>query len=137
MFAGLKKLMLKAGWAPLLVLATHNGISMAIGHKPAIDPPMHFSGGAAIAYFFYQAQLIGTNWFGKPKLLMRSVITFCFAATVAVLWEFMEFVSGKLTGHHSQISLDETMEDLILGCSGAFLLLLLIGIIKQFRKQAS
>ena len=134
MFSGIKKLFLKAAWAPFFVLVLHNSIAKIFGHKPSLDPTMHFLGGAAMAYFFYQAILIGQGWFGQSKPLARSFIAFCIAVTVAVFWEFMEFGGDHFTRSHVQISLDETMHDLILGSSGALAYLLISGIIRKIKK---
>jgi len=134
MFSGIKKLFYKACWAPIVVLLLHNGIAKLWGHKPSLDPAMHFLGGAAMAYFFYQALLIGHALFGDPKPFARSFIVFCAAVTVAVFWEFLEFIGGKTTGNSVQTSVEETMYDLLLGAGGALLYLCISAIIKRIKK---
>lgn len=134
MFSDIKKIFYKAAWAPVSVLLVHNGLSKLIGHREDLDPYFHFFGGAAIAYFFYTSIIVGNNWFGSPTPFARSFIAFCCSATVAVFWEFLEFAGGKITHVYAQISLDETMWDLIFGCTGAFTCLLIIGIIKKIRQ---
>ena len=135
MFSNLKQLLVKAGWAPVSVLLVHNTISSVYGHKPGLDPPMHLLGGAAMAYFFYQVLTIWATAFGKSKQLARLVMAFCFATTVAVFWEFIEFTGGELSGISAQHSLRETMQDLILGCTGAFIYLAINGALTWIIKR--
>jgi hypothetical protein len=127
----LKNIIYKAGWAPVSVVLFHSLLSALIGHRRSLDPAMHFLGGAAIAYFFYKAIAMASKWFGEATLPARPVIAFCFATTIAVFWEFMEFTGGKATGVSAQVSLEETMYDLILGCSGALTYLLINGIFSK------
>jgi hypothetical protein len=134
MISGFKKVLIKAAWAPAAVFFVHAFISAVFGHKPSLDPAMHFLGGTAMAYFFHQVLNIGTRLFGESKLFPRLFLSFCFATTMAVIWEFMEFTGGLATGVYSQHSLHETMYDLILGCAGAacyVALALLIHLLKR------
>jgi hypothetical protein len=113
------RLLIRAGWAPVAVVVVHAAITLVFGHKPSLDPAMHFFGGAAGAYFVSRALMEARAWFGEPAKGARAVIAFCITATAALFWEFLEFVSGQLMGHSSQHSIPETMADLMLGCGGA------------------
>jgi hypothetical protein len=127
----IKDLFYKIAWPPIGILVLHNALSKLLGHPSWLDPPMHFLGGAAIAYFFYEVLLMKHTWFGKSKPLAHLLLAFCLAVTVAVFWEFLEFAGDKITGSHVQISLEETMYDLLLGSSGAMAFLLIRGIVKR------
>jgi hypothetical protein len=119
MLTGFKKVMRKAAWAPAAIFLIHTFISLVFGHKPALDPSMHFLGGMAMAFFFHELLNVSTALFGESRYFPRLILSFCFATTVAVFWEFMEFGGGEATGVYSQHSIKETMYDLLLGCGGA------------------
>jgi hypothetical protein len=129
MFSNIKRLFLKAAWAPFAILLLHNGISKFFGHKPSLDPTMHLLGGFAIAYFFYQAIQIGNTWFGNPKPMAHLFLTYCISVTVTVFWEFLEFAGDRTTGGKVQSSVTETMYDLLLGSIGALLFLIISAIL--------
>lgn len=80
---------------------------------------MHFLGGAAAAYFIAHALLEWEEFFGRPSPWGRRLVVFALATTVAVFWEFLEFTAGASLGLYSQLSLGETMGDLLFGCAGA------------------
>jgi hypothetical protein len=135
MISKILKLVSKAGWAPFSVLLFHNGVARLFGHNPALDPAMHFLGGIAIAYFFYTAIEVGIAWFGITKPFPMACVAFCMATTVAVFWEFIEFAGGLFVEQKSQTSLDETMYDLLLGCGGAMVCIILLTLFRLFKKS--
>ena len=115
----IRHLVVTAGWAPLAVVAAHAVAAALFGHEPRLDPAMHFLGGAAIAYFLNHALATWKAAFGHPAPLVRRLVVFCMATTVAVFWEFAEYFAGAALGLYSQMSLRETMGDLVFGCAGA------------------
>jgi len=117
----LRRLLL-AACAPISVVVVHQVLTAVLGHQAQLDPAMHFLGGAAVAFFCRRALILGANWFGSPAPAARALIVFCMASTAALFWEFMEFLAGGTVGY-SQISLRETMDDLLLGCAGAVVFL--------------
>lgn len=117
-------LLARAGWAPLSVVGLHALAAALFGHEPRLDPAMHFLGGSAIAYFLAHAVEEWDEHFGLPSPWARSLVVFCLAATAALFWEFAEFAAGTALGLYSQLSLKETMGDLLFGCAGALLCLL-------------
>lgn len=117
--ARVRRLLLRAGWAPLAVVGFHAGAAALFGHAPRLDPAMHFLGGAAIALFIAHALLEWQEFFGRPTPWGRRVVVFALATTVAVFWEFLEFTAASGLGLYSQLSLAETMGDLLFGCAGA------------------
>ena len=77
--------------------------------------------GMAIAYFL-------SAWFRtlpaftathRSQLLVEGVSVFALTVTVAVFWEFAEFLLDQTVGSNLQVSLANTMKDLAMGVSGA------------------
>jgi hypothetical protein len=65
-------------------------------------------------------------WLGRLTTLGRLLLSFCFAMTVGVVWEFAEQLSDLWLGSHIQLSVHETMKDLWADATGAALALLLL-----------
>jgi hypothetical protein len=119
----------RTAWAPLAVVAAH----VVGGHLldvyawwPEYDMPMHFLGGAAIAYVLRavldaaaREELLGT-----PNALAHALLALGLAAAVTILWEFYEFLSDRWLGTNTQIDLADTLGDLLLGLLGALAYLL-------------
>jgi len=128
----------EAAWAPLLVVAVHAVAIVgwnAYGRFPALDVPMHFAGGMAIAYFFHRAArnaarfgLIGP--FGTAGHLLRVG-----AATLAaaVAWEVAEFALDRTFGTHTQPGPVDTLGDLLLGALGG--VTCLAGVVANRRRR--
>ena len=133
----IKTLLIRAAWAPLAVLIGHAAIVLVFGHQRALDPALHFLGGAAGAYFATHAIVLASAWFGHPSPGARSMIAFCLTATAALFWEFEEFATGQMSGHSSQFSLEETMADLLLGCGGALVFVVSTFVISVMRPAAN
>lgn len=105
-----------AGWAPAAVLVLH-AIVVRTAYRTELDGVNHFLGGAAIAFFFLQAMRIVL-----PEIsvtVSSYIFSFALACTIAVFWEIGEYASDHLLRTHVQISLSETMSDLIFGVTGA------------------
>lgn len=113
----------EAAWAPLLVVVVH-GVAIvgwnAYGRFPALDGPMHFAGGVAIAYFFHRAERNAVR-FGliRPSDRLGHLLRVG-AATIAaaVAWEIAEFVLDRTLGTHTQPGTADTLGDLLLGMLG-------------------
>jgi hypothetical protein len=114
-------------WPPMLVFMLHVclfRIWNAYILVPWIDIPMHFLGGLSMAYslsavltFLQERRAISRLDLGVQLLLV-----FTSVATIAVLWEFMEFSQDHLFNMNTQISLANTMQDLLMGMLGAAML---------------
>ena len=115
----MRRLLVKAAWAPAAIVIAHASYVGLFGHDPRLDPVMHFLGGVAGAYFATHAILIGRTWFGEPSRAGRALMAVCITASAALCWEFAEFAVGELFKMYSQLTLEETMMDLLLGCLGA------------------
>ncbi len=119
------------GWLPVVVLLAHEISAHVIdgyARWPEIDIPLHFFGGFAIAYFvaggikvFAEYQVIH-----KPDLIILTAVVLGLTATVAVLWEFAEWVADRILNTTCQIGLDDTMLDLLMGLLGGALFILIM-----------
>jgi hypothetical protein len=115
--------LIKPAWAPLFVFMIH---VTALGLQlyktyPPIDIPMHFFGGVSMAYFldkaFFAASLITTG--APPNRLLESLLIVTSTCTVAVLWEFIEFLLSWALSTDLQGSLADTTKDLFFGITGS------------------
>ena len=114
----------KPAWAPSLVFTIHviayNVFRLYETH-PLFDIPMHFFGGLAMAYFldkaFVNASVASTG--APPNRLVESLLVFTSTCTVAVLWEFAEFVMTWALSTDFQGDLADTMKDLFFGMTGS------------------
>ncbi len=127
------RLMLRAAWAPLLVLVFHRVIFNTPWRQP-LDFVMHYSGGVAISFFFWHMLDCFTHWFGQLTPSARYLFTFTLACTTGLFWEFMELASDVFRHTHIQHSIHETMRDLIADATGALTTLTLVFVVRCFRK---
>lgn len=118
----------RGGWPAIAVFTLHVIASRflhAYLRFPSLDIPMHFLGGAAIAYFFHRASLAasGHGILGPSHRGTHSVLVFALTSTAAVFWEFAEFLSDRFFGTHAQLGLEDTLGDMLLGICGGITLL--------------
>ena len=135
MLAASFRLLRRAGWAPVAVLIFH-AIVAKTPYRQALDFPMHFSGGAAIAYLLFEALHEFRDWLGAPSAFGRYLFSFSLACTVGVFWEFAELFSDTFLHSHIQKSLTETMSDLIADTTGALFALAVVFVVRLFAKPA-
>ena len=118
------------GWAPILVFGSHVVVSKGGGYDkwPALDIPMHFMGGVAIAYFLWGAlsrpELPGI--FSPHPIGMRLLAAFGWVGISAVLWELAEWSADTLGLAQAQANLGDTMLDMFLGLLGGGVYLALV-----------
>lgn len=119
------KLFKAGGWFPAAVFFGH--LLLKFGVKiysfwPDADMPLHFLGGLSIAYFVAGAFNVLSHESVKSSRskLLELVLVVSLTATVAVFWEFGEFASDLVLGTYLQGGLVDTMQDLMLGMVGAF-----------------
>lgn len=112
------------GGLPAIALFSFHVIA-AIGFEayvrfPRLDIPMHFLGGAVIAYFFHRAAIAASSHgiIGSCDRTTRTVLIFALACVATVFWEFAEFVGDRFFGTHAQLGLDDTLGDMCLGICG-------------------
>jgi hypothetical protein len=121
----LARLLREAAWAPIGVVVLHAIAGALLGHEPYVDPVMHFLGGVAMAYFTVRACEVGVELVGRLTPLGQSVLAFGVTCSAAVFWELVEFGRDRILHTNVQISLSNTMRDLVLGCLGAVVYLAL------------
>jgi hypothetical protein len=123
-------LVLRAGWAPLLVFLVHGTVAGWVidvyAPYPRLDVPMHVLGGFAIAYFLTScvAAVPRDAIASRARPLMEAVLVMSLTVTVSVCWEFAEYASDSLVGTHLQLGLDDTMRDMAFGILGGALFVL-------------
>jgi hypothetical protein len=61
------------------------------GHEPYVDPITHFSGGIAIAFFFWRSAEYCQRLMGNVSVSALAYISFGCATITALAWEFMEY----------------------------------------------
>ena len=120
-----RRLAVEVLWAPAAVVLLHWTAGALFGHEPYVDPVMHFSGGLAVAYASRHAVLAGIDVFGRLTPLAADLFAFGATSAAAVVWEIGEFASDQLIHTNVQLSLENTMRDLILGVTGAAMFLLI------------
>lgn len=87
---------------------------------PDVDIPFHYLGGLSIAYTcarilsYLESQKVTTTLHRGIFL----VLLLCLTATVAVFWEFAEFLSDQFLATNLQPSIANTMQDQFLGILG-------------------
>lgn len=116
-------LLARAGWAPALVFVLHVLISRTINVYvlfPPIDIPMHFFGGVAMAYFLSRCCAAMPEGVISPpaRPFLVAVIVIGLTATASVCWEFAEFLSDSLMKTRVQLTLKDTLLDMLLGIAG-------------------
>ncbi|MFA7662971.1 MAG: hypothetical protein WCX88_03595 [Patescibacteria group bacterium] len=84
---------------------------------PAFDIPMHFLGGlsigvsAIILLNIFKSKITTPKWFLFLWIISLTVM-------IAVLWEFAEFTADYFFQTQMQLSLADTMGDLLMGMLG-------------------
>jgi hypothetical protein len=131
--AAFRKLVVRAAWAPIAVLVLHAVVAKTSLRNP-FDFPIHFLGGASMAYVAYHALDCFKTWFGAITWLTRYLFSFCFACTVGVFWEIGERSLDYFLRMRIQQTLENTMLDLIADATGAAAALLLVAVVGAIRR---
>ncbi len=123
----LVRFVINPGWAPISVVAVFL-ILASTGLTEEYDHLLHSLGGASIAYFLHiLIELLPTYSTAVPKWF-HFLLSFTSACTVALFWEFAEFAADRFIGTSMQMSVDETIFDLLSGVIGAIAVLILIAV---------
>ena len=130
------KQLTRAAWAPVAVLVIHALVAKTRWRMP-LDFTMHFLGGAAIAWFLYQALDALAGILGKASPFGRNLYSFALACTVGVFWEFGELFSDYFLHTHIQISVHETLGDLIADTLGAITALLVAFLLRRLARPCN
>lgn len=113
---------LKAFLPIIAVLIIHAVIILSGTYysHPLIDIPMHFLGGFAVASMFVSLLKIAEDKkilkINKP---LRFLFVISFVVLIAVGWEFFEYLLEASLNFKSQLSIADTMGDLLFGLLGA------------------
>ncbi len=107
---------------PMVVYLVHLAVKALGGYEmfPNIDIPFHYLGGLSIAYTcaqvlsYLESEKVTTV---LPKGLFL-LLLLSLTATVAVFWEFAEFLSDQFLATNLQPSIANTMQDQFLGILG-------------------
>lgn len=116
-------------WPPLLVFSFHIFLVRVVhiyDYYPWLDIPMHYLGGLSMAFSISMAwvSLQARQAIRKLDRIIQLVLVFTSVVTIAVSWEFAEFLLDRFLGTDLQISLPNTMQDLLMGILGAGTLVL-------------
>jgi hypothetical protein len=109
----------EAAWPGVTVLVAHAFLGEVFGHEPYVDPAMHFLGGVAAAMFFSRIGPFFPSLLGTLLPQARRILAFTATTTVAVLWEFGEYLSDLYLGTRTHTSIGSTLRDLFNGMLGA------------------
>jgi len=117
----------ECSWAPLGVFGFYLfGLAFHLYDLyPFLDIPTHFLGGVAITYLYRSAIRNSQTIIGEIPLPIQIMLAFTSTGTTAILWEFYENFLDHFFGTHMVRGLEDTLMDLFLGLSGAFILSLL------------
>jgi hypothetical protein len=115
--------LVEAGWAPGVVFVLHVVASRVLGlylRYPHVDVAIHFSGGFAIAFFFWRAGILASHAdvIGRLNRTGLGVLVFGLTCAAAVFWEFAEFLSDRYCGTTAQLGLTDTLKDMLVGIVG-------------------
>ena len=108
-------------WLPLLVFLIHILIFVPFGIYTLYgwaDIPMHFIGGASIAYSFILVFRKCKDEIQIKDKLVKVIILLALVGLSAILWEFFEFFA------YSTIELYDTLLDIFMGLCGGLLIAL-------------
>ncbi len=120
----------RRAWFPLAVFATHEFCAHAIDayrRWPAIDIPLHFLGGFAIAFFAAGAldAFAARRLVRDPDPLLRLLLLFAGTCTAALFWEFAEWIADRFFGTNCQMGdLGDTLLDQCMGMAGGLVFVL-------------
>lgn len=125
---------------PILVYFVNNTVQFLSENTYllySLDTPAHFLGGMAIAYSanYGLSLLEKRNWITIKKPILRCAIILGIVMTIAVWWEFYEFIYDYFLHpvYIMQPSVFDTMKDLYMGMFGA--IVYCIGILYRADKK--
>lgn len=116
---------LKCFYPPLFVFLILN---MLIGGHfrvyitwPDYDIPVHFFGGVSMAITGYLLLKLCEKykWIELKNKLIFLFLIVCYVTLTATLWEFYEFLMDHFFGTFNQLSIADTMGDMLFGMVGS------------------
>ena len=115
----------QGAWAPLLVLLAHR-LVYCFQVRQYFDWFMHYGGGVAITYFFWKQLPLRATSLGKLTAMGRALFALSLGCTMGMIWELVEFANDLAFGTHIQISIRETMKDMVNDFAGAITTIALV-----------
>ncbi len=117
-------------WAPITVFCIHVIAILILdvySFFPNFDIPMHFVGGLAITFFFIESVISAKSnlILGNPSIVALIMMMFLLTCTTTIFWEFAEWIMDKLFLTHAQVSLDDTLLDMLLGILGGIVMIII------------
>lgn len=111
-------------WPPIFVFSLHVFLVWVLNvysYFPWLDIPMHYLGGLSIAYSLDRSQILLQDQKIVSRLdkTIELILVFSSVSTIAIFWEFAEFLLDHFFGTDLQVSLPNTMQDLFMGILGA------------------
>lgn len=138
-FAATRRAIRRFGWMPATVFLAHvvgARVFDAYGRWPAFDIPMHFFGGVAIAFLISGTLVVlrEAELTLPVDMPLHLALVFGLTCAATVIWEFAEWSADHLLGTVTQLSLDDTLLDILLGLLGGCALLA-HRVRRQFRQR--
>jgi hypothetical protein len=136
-----KQSLREAAWAPLVVFGLHVvalGVFDTYANFPQFDLLMHFFGGVVMAFFFHRASINASlQGISAPyHAVTHRLLVFTSTCTVAVFWEFAEFITDWYFGSQTQGGLTDTMGDLFFGGVGGVFFIVFAAILSRSPKPS-
>jgi hypothetical protein len=124
----------QAAWAPLIVFVFYavaeKGFNAYILY-PWVDTPTHFFGGVAITYFFSVGTVHAQEIVGRIHPVIRIFLSLGLTAIIAVVWEFLEYLSDIALDTKLNLGVSDTLSDLFFGLLGGTIAISLIWIVDR------
>jgi hypothetical protein len=108
---------------PLAIFLAHEVCAHVIdGYRlwHPVDIPMHFCGGFAISFFVSGAVRVfaGRGLIRLPETVLFLFLVFGLTCAAAMFWEFAEWTADHILRTSCQLSLDDTIGDMLVGVIG-------------------
>jgi len=107
---------------PLILLMVLHVLFLMLGYYSIthLDSAMHFAGGISLGIFVVGllGHAIRKGWCPDPGRPLLLVLIVSLVTTGAVAWEVYEWLSDRYLGTHFQLTLADTVKDLVLGLAG-------------------
>lgn len=118
----------KGIWPPLVLFTIHMAAYFLFDiydYFVSFDIPMHYLGGVCITYFYIQTVICAKeyNLIGRPSSTVIILLIFLLTCTTTIFWEFAEWSMDEFLHTTTQVSLDDTLLDMLLGILGGISLL--------------
>jgi hypothetical protein len=112
-------------YVPLVTLMILHVIFLLLDaySMPHLDSVLHLAGGVVLGIFLYGvlACAVSKGWCPDPGTPLTLILVVALVTTGAVCWEFYEWVSDTVFDTSLQLTVADTIKDLLLGLLGGLL----------------